>query len=71
MATITEATAKAQESGEALGAIVSLVESASDQVRSIATATEQQSAATEEISRSTVEINTISTETSASMRTAA
>jgi len=71
VATITEATAKAQESGEALGAIVSLVESASDQVRSIATATEQQSAATEEISRSTVEINTISTETSASMTEAA
>jgi methyl-accepting chemotaxis protein len=69
--TIAEATTKAQDSGVALGAIVSLVESAADQVRSIATATEEQSAATEEISRSIEDINAISAETSQSMNEAA
>ena len=68
---IAEATDKAQESGQALGEIVTLVESASDQVRAIATATEEQSSATEEISRSITEINAISAETSASMTEAA
>ncbi len=71
VASIGEATTKAQESGESLTAIVKLVESAADQVRSIATATEEQSAAAEEISRSIVEINAISTETSANMTQAA
>jgi methyl-accepting chemotaxis protein len=69
--TIAEATTKAQDSGEALTSIVSLVEAASDQVRSIATATEEQSSATEEISRSIVDINAISTETNQSMAEAA
>jgi methyl-accepting chemotaxis protein len=68
---IAEATDKAQESGQALGEIVTLVESVSDQVRAIATATEEQSSATEEISRSITEINAISAETSASMTEAA
>jgi methyl-accepting chemotaxis protein len=68
---IAEATAKAQESGQALGEIVTLVDSVSDQVRAIATATEEQSSATEEISRSIVDINTISSETEASMAEAA
>ena len=44
-----------------------MVDSASDQVRAIATATEEQSSATEEISRSIEEINVISAETSTSM----
>ncbi|WP_300158301.1 methyl-accepting chemotaxis protein [Solidesulfovibrio sp.] len=68
---IAEATDKSQESGQALGEIVTLVESASDQVRAIATATEEQSSATEEISRSITEINAISAETSQSMTEAA
>ncbi|UJX42229.1 cache domain-containing protein [Desulfovibrio sp. JY] len=67
VAETAEATVKAQESGEALGAIVTLVESAADQVRAIATATEEQSSATEEINRSIVEVNAISSETSQSM----
>jgi len=71
VASIGEATTKAQESGNSLAAIVHLVEAASDQVRAIATATEEQSAATEEISRSIVEINAISTETSTTMTQAA
>jgi methyl-accepting chemotaxis protein len=64
---IGEATDKARESGEALGEIVGMVDAASDQVRAIATATEEQSATTEEISRSIEEINVISAETSTSM----
>jgi len=67
VAVIGEATDKARESGEALGQIVGMVDSASDQVRAIATATEEQSATTEEISRSIEEINVISAETSTSM----
>ena len=67
VAVIGEATDKARESGEALGEIVGMVDSASDQVRAIATATEEQSATTEEISRSIEEINVISAETSTSM----
>ncbi|MYL84686.1 HAMP domain-containing protein [Desulfovibrio aerotolerans] len=68
---IAEATAKSRESGESLGEIVGMVDSASDQVRAIATATEEQSSATEEISRSIEEINGISAETSRSMNEAA
>jgi len=71
VAGIAEATAKSKESGESLGEIVGMVDSASDQVRAIATATEEQSSATEEISRSIEEINVISTETSRSMNEAA
>ncbi|WP_300160156.1 methyl-accepting chemotaxis protein [Solidesulfovibrio sp.] len=71
VAAIAEATDKAQESGQALGEIVTLVEAASDQVRAIATATEEQSSAAEEISRSITEINAISAETSQAMAEAA
>ncbi|WP_075355341.1 methyl-accepting chemotaxis protein [Desulfovibrio sp. DV] len=71
VAGIAEATTKSRESGESLGEIVGLVDSASDQVRAIATATEEQSSATEEISRSIEEINVISAETSRSMNEAA
>ncbi|MFZ5427717.1 MAG: methyl-accepting chemotaxis protein [Thermodesulfobacteriota bacterium] len=52
----TQASGLARNSGGALAEIVSLVETASDQVRSIATASEQQSAASEEINRSVDEI---------------
>ncbi|WP_243358579.1 methyl-accepting chemotaxis protein [Fundidesulfovibrio terrae] len=52
----TQASSLARNSGGALNEIVSLVETASDQVRAIATASEQQSAASEEITRSVDEI---------------
>ncbi|MBU1228412.1 MAG: cache domain-containing protein [Proteobacteria bacterium] len=48
---VEQATAFANESGEALKSIVTLVGGTSDQVRSIATASEEQSAASEEIDR--------------------
>ncbi|WP_243311269.1 methyl-accepting chemotaxis protein [Fundidesulfovibrio agrisoli] len=69
--TINEATTLAGESGEALAEIVKLVEAATDQVRSIATASEQQSAASEEINRSIEDVSRISSETSDAMRQSA
>ena len=48
---VDQANAYANESGEALKTIVHLVAGTSDQVRSIATASEEQSAASEEIDR--------------------
>ncbi|NDY55675.1 methyl-accepting chemotaxis protein [Desulfovibrio sulfodismutans] len=68
---VEEATALAKKSGESLTEIVNLVDAASDQVRSIATASEQQSSASEEINRSIEEISTISAETSQAMGQAA
>jgi len=68
---IETSTALAQESGTALGEIVDLVDAASDQVRSIATASEEQSAASEEINRSIEQVNIISGETSQAMNEAA
>ncbi|GAB6057233.1 methyl-accepting chemotaxis protein [Desulfonatronum parangueonense] len=63
-AAIAEATSRANASGEALQEILRLAEMAADQVRSIATAAEQQSATSEEINRGVEDINRISTETS-------
>ncbi len=60
---VEAATALARNSGEALAAIVGLVETAADQVRSIAAAAEEQSAASEEIGRTVDRINRISVET--------
>ncbi len=57
----------ATEAGQSLKAIVDLVAESADQVHSIATATEEQSAACEQINVATIEINTISTETSDSV----
>ncbi|WP_319778706.1 methyl-accepting chemotaxis protein [Maridesulfovibrio sp.] len=54
----------ANESGQTLTEIVRLVVNASDQVRAIATAAEQQSATSEEINRATEDISRISLETS-------
>jgi methyl-accepting chemotaxis protein len=68
---VEQATALANKSGEALREIVHLVDSASDQVRSIATASEEQSAASEQISRSIGEVNIISAETTQAMTQAA
>jgi methyl-accepting chemotaxis protein len=64
---IEEATELAQESGEALTGIVSLVESSSTQVRSIAAASGEQSTASEEINRSLDDINRIASETAEAM----
>lgn len=54
----------ANESGQTLAEIVTLVVNASDQVRAIATAAEQQSATSEEINKATEDISRISLETS-------
>ncbi|SMF35513.1 methyl-accepting chemotaxis protein [Desulfovibrio gilichinskyi] len=62
--TVTELINK---SGDILKEIVASISETSDQVRSIATASEQQSAASEEISRSTGQINTIAGETAQAM----
>ena len=67
VATIENATSRASLSGEALAQIVGLVEQASDQVRSIAAASEEQSASSEEISRSVEQVAAISAETAQAM----
>ncbi|TVM33047.1 methyl-accepting chemotaxis protein [Oceanidesulfovibrio marinus] len=66
--TISEATTLAGQSGDSLRSIVQLVDMAADQVRSIATASEQQSAASDEINRSIEEIDRISSETSQALQ---
>jgi len=62
-AEVERATGQARQSGEALGEIVSIVEATSDQVRSIATAAEQQSAASTQIGRTVNSVRDISTGT--------
>ncbi|MBI9111010.1 methyl-accepting chemotaxis protein [Maridesulfovibrio ferrireducens] len=57
----------ATDAGQSLKTIVDIVNDSADQVRSIATATEEQSAACEQINVATMEINTISSETSESV----
>jgi len=64
---IDQSTEMADQSGQALAEIVSLVERTADQVRSIATASEEQSATSEQISRATGEINQIAMETAQAM----
>ena len=68
---IEDATAFANESGEALTEIVSMVDSTADQVRAIAAASEEQSAASEEINRSIGQVNAIASETAQAMNEAA
>ncbi len=68
---IEQATARAAQSGEALGEIVELADAVASQVQSIATASEQQSATSEEINRSIEDINRISLESSDGMRQSA
>jgi methyl-accepting chemotaxis protein len=60
-------TGRANKAGEALKAILTNAEATSDKVRSIATASEEQSAASEEISRGTEEINKVAGETASLM----
>ncbi|MDO9631730.1 MAG: methyl-accepting chemotaxis protein, partial [Humidesulfovibrio sp.] len=69
--TVEEATDLANKSGEALQEIVHLVEISTDQVRSIATASEEQSAASEEINHSIEDISRISSETADAMNQSA
>jgi methyl-accepting chemotaxis protein len=64
---IDMATGLANQSGEALQQIVELVVLTSDQVRSIATAAEEQSAASEEINRAVEDIRRVTAETSDGM----
>ncbi len=71
VAVIESATTLADESGQALTAIVSLVETASDQVRSIAAASQQQSAATEAIENSIADVNRVSEDTAQAMERSA
>lgn len=68
---VGQATSQASKSGDALQLIVSLAEQSADQVRSIATAAEEQSSASEEISRSVEDITRISFETSEVMEQSA
>ena len=64
---VTEATGLAQSSGDALKEIVSLAETSSSVVASIATAAEEQSATSEEINRAIDEINQVVGETTEGM----
>jgi methyl-accepting chemotaxis protein len=64
---ILASTETAGRSGAALHEIVEMVERTADQVRGIATASEEQSAASEEISRTTEDINRIASETAEAM----
>jgi len=64
---VTRSTEYASQAGESLASIVHIVESTADQVRAIATASEEQSAASEEINRGTDEVNRIAAETAGAM----
>jgi len=64
---IQASTELAHKSGQALNEIVGIVDQTADQVRGIATASEEQSAASEEISRTTEDINRIASETAEAM----
>lgn len=64
---VNESTELASRAGDSLRTIQQIVESTADQVRAIATASEQQSAASEEINRGTDEINRIAAETAEAM----
>ena len=67
---IEEAAKLSAQSGESLKQILEFVHMVNDQVQSIATASEQQSAASEEINRSVEQVATISTETAQAMEQA-
>ncbi|WP_428558480.1 MAG: methyl-accepting chemotaxis protein [Solidesulfovibrio sp. DCME] len=68
---VGEATTLATTAGAILHEIVDLVDASADQVRSIATASEQQSASSEEINRSVDEVNRIASETMDALRQSA
>ena len=60
----------AGRAGALLNSILKLVEDTADQIRNIATASEQQSCTSEEISRTVSEVNSISAQTSDAMHRA-
>ena len=65
---VSKSTEYAGQAGESLGTIVQNVDSTADQVRAIATASEEQSAASEQINRGTDEVNRIAMETAEAMQ---
>lgn len=65
---ISQATELSRAANESLGTILTLIGETNDQVRAIATATEEQSAASEQIGRSTNEVNSIAEDTVRAMR---
>ncbi|WP_243362519.1 methyl-accepting chemotaxis protein [Fundidesulfovibrio terrae] len=65
--TIEQATLQAARSGEALSEIVGLIDEASGQVRSIATASERESASADAVRRSVEDVSAISSETAQAM----
>ena len=67
---IEEAAKLSAKSGESLKQILEFVHMVNDQVQSIATASEQQSAASEEINHSVEQVATISVETAQAMEQA-
>ena len=71
VAAIESAASLSINSGESLKRILEFVDQVNDQVHSIATASEQQSATSEEINRSVEQIATISAETAQAMEHAA
>ncbi len=68
--TTDTATLLADKSGVVLAEILGMADQTADQVHSIATASEEQSATSEEINRSISQVNTIASETSSAMREA-
>lgn len=67
---IENSTALSQQSGSALAEIVTMVDSAADEVRAIAAASEQQSSTSEGINRAMNEVSVIAEQTAKSMREA-
>ena len=68
---IEQATGFATQSGAALGEIVRMADDTADQVRAIATASEEQSASSEQINQSINQVNAIAGKTAQAMREAA
>jgi len=68
---VESATTLSQKSGEALREIVGMVDLTVDQVRGIATSSEEQSAATESITQTVTQVSSIATETATIMHTSA
>ncbi len=64
---IVESSRLAEESGQAMDEIVSIVQQTALEVASIATASEEQSATSEEINRSVAEVNQVARETAQSV----
>ncbi|WP_419784561.1 methyl-accepting chemotaxis protein [Maridesulfovibrio sp.] len=70
-AAVDKATGLSEESGKDLKEIVEIVGNSTDQIRSIATASEEQSAASEQIAQSASQVNTIAEETASAMEQSA